>query len=364
MKRKTRIGFAGLGGIAKRIHLPVLSKMENVELVAGAEKDDYQRERVKKMFGFKEAYPDFEEMLDAGGLDAVYICLPNFLHHKSVMKALELGYHVLCEKPMGVTALEAQEMTDLAKEKGLVLMPGYNLRFVDNFIHARKIVQSGVLGKILQAQIVYLNPGPYLGWDPKSDWYLREGGYGVLYDIGGHMLDIFSTLYPEPMQVSGVKTNVVKGFEGFPVPTNISSSFILGDSTVCSLDLGWRTGSQMDRIVLHGTAGTLLVGRYYLEHIHRGVDPSDYVFNYLKNGSAVVKDTLSRIYRIIKGNKILKEYVTEADLFVKAVNGEAESPIRPEEAVTTLAVLEAIANSIDDADTGMGRSKGKKKAVQ
>jgi predicted dehydrogenase len=349
-KEKIRIGVAGLGGIAKRIHMPILHKMNGVELVAGAERDDYQRERVKRLFNLKSVYHDFEEMLDAGGLDAVYVCLPNFLHHRAVMKSLGLGYHVLCEKPMGLTAAEAVEMAALAREKGLVLMPAYNLRFVDVFRRAREIVLSGKLGRILQAQVVYLNPGPYLGWDPKSDWYLKEGGHGVLYDIGGHMLDIFSTIFPYPLEVRDVKTNLIRGFEGFSVPTNISSNFIAGESTLVSLDLGWRTGSQMDRISLHGTAGTLNVSRFFLQHLHRGTDPGDYFTNYIGNGLFVVKDTLDRIVNIARGNRILKEYLREAEAFIKALRGECPQPIEPEEAAVTLSVLEAIAASMDQPE--------------
>lgn len=359
---KIRIGIAGLGGIAKRIHLPILCKIKDVELTAGAERDDYQRERVKRLFNIKNVYPDFEEMLNAGGLDAVYVCLPNFLHYKAVMKALRLGCHVLCEKPMGLTSKEACEMVALARGKGLVLMPAYNLRFVDIFRQARQIVQSGKLGKIIQAQIVYMNPGPYLAWDPKSDWYLREGGYGVLYDIGSHMLDIFITLFPSPLEVRDFKTNILKGFEGFSVPTNVSSNFIIGDSTLVSLDLGWRTGSQMDRISLHGTAGTLNVSRYFIEHLHRGIDPSDYAINYLRNGYYIVRDTIDRIVNMVRGNRILIEYVRETEAFIKAVKGEIMSPIQPEDAISILSILESIASSIEDASITDISFKNKGKA--
>src|SRR2546423_7848001 len=128
-----RIGFIGLGGIATRMHLPILAQLPDVVVQAGSELNQAQAERTQRPFGLPAVYTSYQEMIAGEPLDAVYVCLPNFLHFEAASFALEHGLHVYCEQPMGLTSRAALTLAAEAERRKLVLMPGYNLRYHPHF---------------------------------------------------------------------------------------------------------------------------------------------------------------------------------------------------------------------------------------
>ena len=114
---KIKIGIVGLGTIAKNMHIPVLSTFENVEIKAAAEVDVKSGEEITKKWNISKLYGNYNEMYDDTDLDAVFVCLPNFLHYEAVKSALEYDLHVFCEKPMGLSADDAYELIKIAKKK-------------------------------------------------------------------------------------------------------------------------------------------------------------------------------------------------------------------------------------------------------
>jgi len=188
--KKIKVGIVGLGTISRKVHIPILSTFKDVKIEAAAEADVERGEVIAKKWNIPAVYSSFDDMYESSDLDAVFICLPNFLHYESVKKALEHGFHVFCEKPMGTSARDARELVELAEEYELVLAVGYNRRLQKNYVKAANTVKSLKLGNILQVHGVLVNPGPYGGWIPSSDWFLDEKGGGVLYDSGCHVLDI------------------------------------------------------------------------------------------------------------------------------------------------------------------------------
>jgi UDP-N-acetylglucosamine 3-dehydrogenase len=139
---KIRIGIIGLGGIATRMHIPALSSMPEVKIVAGAEINPFQAERTQQRFGIPRIYTNYQEMLDVEQLDAVYVCLPSYLHYEAAKAALEKRLHVYCEKPMGISAGEARELVEAAETNQVLLMPGYQLRFNKNYQRGKDLCES------------------------------------------------------------------------------------------------------------------------------------------------------------------------------------------------------------------------------
>ena len=184
MTEKLRIGVIGLGGVATRSHLPALAALPEVAIQAGAEIDSYQANRTKQRFGIPKVYATYQEMLEQEPLDAVYVCLPNALHYPAASAALRRSLHVYCEKPVGLSAQEAEDLARQAERAGLVLMPGYYLRFHEHFLRAQELLQERRLGKILQVQASALVSGPYRGWDPRAIGTLIRAA-GVRSTTGG-----------------------------------------------------------------------------------------------------------------------------------------------------------------------------------
>lgn len=120
MSKTYRIGIIGCGGIANGKHLPSLSKLGNVELVAFCDIVQERAEEAKEKYGSSEAqvYTDYQELLQDATIDIVHVLTPNISHAEISIAALESGKHVMCEKPMAKTAAEAQKMLEAAERTG------------------------------------------------------------------------------------------------------------------------------------------------------------------------------------------------------------------------------------------------------
>ncbi|WP_447560591.1 Gfo/Idh/MocA family protein, partial [Staphylococcus aureus] len=140
----------GCGGIANGKHLPSLAQIDDVEIVAFCDIDIEKAKIAATTFGKVNAkvYQDYQELLKDQTIDVVHICTPNYLHCDMTVHALEANKHVMCEKPMAKTTVEAQQMLDAAKRTGKKLTIGYQNRFrVDSqFLH--QVTARGDLGDI------------------------------------------------------------------------------------------------------------------------------------------------------------------------------------------------------------------------
>lgn len=148
-KRKIRYGVVGLGWIAQAAVLPAFAHTENSELVAlfsdAPEKLKVLGEQYHVSHTY--SYDEYEDYLDRGEVEAVYIALPNHLHCEYTVKAAKAGVHVLCEKPMAVTEEECETMIRACEDNGVKLMIAYRLHFEEANMQAVEIVRSGQIGE-------------------------------------------------------------------------------------------------------------------------------------------------------------------------------------------------------------------------
>ncbi len=348
--RKLRIGIVGLGRVSTKTHVPVLRSLEDVEIVAGADNNPERAQRVKDLFGLRNVYESYEEMYSSEELDAVYVCLPTFLHKAACMAALERGFHVLCEKPMGVSSAEAEEITELAEARKLVLMPGYKKRYAANFARAKQIINRGLLGNILHVQGTFLTPGPYISWDPKSEWYLDEKWHGTIYDVGCHIVDLL--LYIVPGEITRTATFSRNGFCGYNTPTNVSCVFEMDGGIVGDLSIGWRLSTDVISLSVHGTAGSITVSRDELSYINPATDPIDRILAFAGGALKETTSLLRKVLDKVRGQDFYMEDLIQARAFCKAARGESLPPIDGRSAVRVHRFLEQIVlSSVETDDT-------------
>ena len=112
------IGVVGAGAIAQLAHLPVLSKMRGVELVALCDNDRPKARALADRFEVPDTYTDIEDLLEADELDAVVIATPNHLHEPHVLSALAAGVDVLCERPLALTARGVERIVNAGRARG------------------------------------------------------------------------------------------------------------------------------------------------------------------------------------------------------------------------------------------------------
>lgn len=342
MVEKLRIGLIGLGGIATRAHLPALAAIPAVEVRAAAEVDSYQATRTQQRFGIPKLYDDYRDMLRQERLDAVYVCLPNALHYQAAAAALNRGMHVYCEKPVGLSAQEAETLADRAERTGLVLMPGYHLRFHKHFMRARDLLAARRLGRILQIQASAVYSGPYRGWDPKSDWHLNPNSGGPLYDWGSHVLDLLA--YITNIDIEVISAMAQKSLPGLPLKDNIVAAFQAHKEIVGTLNLAWGTRGNLLMLQIHGSAGSLIVSDDYYEHRTPTGGGLNKLGVLLGNSQEMLASKASAVIRRKSSDGI---YVKAASCFIDAIRGEVQIQSAKWDAVKVHRVLGAIATSVE-----------------
>ena len=204
---KLRIGIIGTGWIAES-HIESYLRMKDVKVVAMADLIPGKAEKFAKRYGVEGVtfYPDHKAMLDNEKLDAVSICTYNTQHAGPAIYALEKGVHVLLEKPFCVTTEEAVEVMRAEKKSGKILSIGFQPRLDENMQMIKKIVESGVLGKIYYIQ----TGGGRRRGIPNSTFIEKStGGIGAMGDIGCYSLDcVLNAIgYPKPLTVTGYTSN-------------------------------------------------------------------------------------------------------------------------------------------------------------
>jgi glucose-fructose oxidoreductase len=204
---KTRYAVVGLGYIAQAAALPAFRHATvNSELTALVSGNPRKLKALGRKYRVPNLYryEQFDEMLGSGLIDAVYIALPNDLHHRYAVAAARAGVHVLCEKPMAVSESECQQMIDAARSSGVKLMIAYRLHFEKSNLTAVAAARSGRLGELRIFNSVFANqvkPGN-IRLSP-----VAQGG-GTLFDIGIYCLNAARYLFrAEPTDVFAWSAN-------------------------------------------------------------------------------------------------------------------------------------------------------------
>ena len=191
--QKVRIGIIGCGGIANGKHMPSLAKIKNVEMVAFCDIVEEKAAKAAKQFGTADAKTyvgevAYKKLLEDKTIDVVHVLTHNTLHCAITCDALEAGKHVMCEKPMAVSSVEAQKMVDTAKKTGKLLTIGYQNRQNASARYLKAEADAGTFGDIYYAKATAIRRRAVPTWGVFLDEE-KQGG-GPLIDIGTHALDL------------------------------------------------------------------------------------------------------------------------------------------------------------------------------
>ena len=173
------LGLAGAGRMGRN-HLRAIADSSTVRVTAIAEPVETARALLPRMDA--AVYPDLDSMISAGGFDAVLVCVPSDFHLDTIKRLVSAGMPILCEKPVGVTAVEAREAADLTKRAGLPFQIGFWRRFVPSLKRLRDRIAGGELGEIYLVACYQ--------WDEKPPTaYFRTHSGGIFIDMGVHEFD-------------------------------------------------------------------------------------------------------------------------------------------------------------------------------
>jgi predicted dehydrogenase len=199
--RKLRAGIIGLG--VGQSHAKGYLSSPQAELIAVCDANETRLNDWASKWDISGRYTDYQQMLDEADLDIVSVCLPNAMHAKATIDALDSGVHVVCEKPMAQTVSEAEQMIEAAERNHRRLMVAYNYRYRPDSQWMYRMVQSGKLGTIYHVSASWRRETGIPGWG----WFgsKQMSGGGALIDLGVHVLDLGLWMmgFPKVKTVSG-----------------------------------------------------------------------------------------------------------------------------------------------------------------
>jgi len=188
---RIRVGVIGTSWWADLEHLPGLRARGDVEVAALCGRDPEKLRALAARHGVPRTETDWRALVEGGGLDALVVATPNATHHAIASAALEAGLHVICEKPLAMTAALARDLAARARARRRAALTFYTHRTVGAAAQVKRLVDRGFLGTPLTVVASYatgsqLKPGKPLSWRMRR----AEAGTGALGDIGSHVVDL------------------------------------------------------------------------------------------------------------------------------------------------------------------------------
>ena len=204
MSKRIRYAVVGMGHIAQVAVLPAFAHAKrNSELAALVSDDTTKRYELGRKYQVAQTYTydEYDQCLQQ--VDAVYIALPNSMHAEYTIRAAKAGVHVLCEKPMAVTASECQKMVKACRDHGVKLMIGYRLHFEEINLDVMDLIRKGRIGRPK-----YFNSSFSMTVRPGNIRTKSDMGGGTLYDIGIYCINAARYLFGgEPIEVQAMSVN-------------------------------------------------------------------------------------------------------------------------------------------------------------
>lgn len=338
-----KVATIGSGLIARLAHVPGYQSA-GAEVIATADIVEARANKLAADFNIPHVYTDYREMLARPDIQAVSVCVPNYLHKEITIAALQMGKHVLCEKPMAMNVEEATAMLEAERESGKMLMIGFNNRFRGDVQRLKQFVDGGALGDIYYAKTGYVRRrGTPFGWFSVK----AESGGGPVIDLGVHVIDMTRFMMGNPRPVS-VTASTYQKFRHYHIQDS---------QAWCSSDVtdGLRSGEQFDvedlasAFIRFDNGATMVVEVSWASNIKHG--DSTYSFLYGDKAGAqlspleiygVEHDTLVDRHIAVKEKNSHTEEITH---FVHCVETGEKPLSSAEQGVEIQQILDAIYES-------------------
>ena len=241
-----KVGIIGCGKIAQTRHIPEYLRNKR-SLITGVYDINFERATAVASEIGCVAYKNVEEMLESAEIDAVSVCSINKFHAQHTIQALEHGKHVLCEKPMGCTLQECEDMISAAKKAGKRLMIGHNQRLAEAHVLAKKMIADGRIGDVLHFRTTFGHGGPET-WSVDSgngSWFFdkNRSAMGVIADLGIHKIDLIQYLTGQGIvNASAILATLDKKFsDGKPIDVedNAIITCSLSGGAIGTIHMSW-----------------------------------------------------------------------------------------------------------------------------
>jgi predicted dehydrogenase len=303
---------------------PAIQRAENCEVVAIASRDVARAAGAAAELGIPAAYGSYADLLAADDIDAIYVPLPNDMHAEWVIKAASAGKHVLCEKPLAMSVVQATEMARACRDAGVKLQEAFMYRHHPQWVEAVRLLREGRIGDLVAVQSWF----SFYNDDPTNIRNRPENGGGAIMDVGCYNINVARMLFgDEPVRVESV----------------IHHDAGMGIDIVSSAVLGFPSGGQStftcstradDNQWVHivGTAGRIEI------EVPFNPPPDRETRIFVTVGGDPAPATAAETIVL----PAVDQYTIQAELFARAVLDDTPVPVPISDAVANMRVIEAV----------------------
>lgn len=321
---RIRWGVLSTAKIGREKVIPATQQSQFGSVVAIASRDLSHAKDVATKLNIERAYGSYDELLSDPNVDAVYIPLPNHMHVPWSLRALAAGKHVLCEKPIGLSVLEAEELANgAAAQPQLKVMEAFMYRFHPQWQAARQLVRDGRIGELrtIDSQFSYYND------DPLNIRNQPGMGGGALMDIGCYPISLSRFLFgAEPVRaMSHIELDPTTQVDRL---TSAVLEFAAGTAT-------FTCGTQIapyQRVNIFGTTGRIEI------EIPFNAPPDRPCRIWLQTGAELGSAEEIRF-------DVCNQYTLQADVFARAILDDTPVPTPLADAIANMRVIERVVAS-------------------
>ena len=320
-------GIISTAKIGRDRVVPAMMKGEMCEFCAVASRDIAAAREYAEELGIPKAYGSYEELLADPEIEAVYNPLPNNLHVPLTIKAAEAGKHVLCEKPIAMTAEEAQTLIAVRDRTGVRIEEAFMVRHHPQWLRVRDLIRQGKIGRLRTLQAVFT----YMNVDPNNIRNIPETGGGGIYDIGCYPIVISRFVFDDE------PTRAVSLVERDPeMKTDRLASAMLdfpeGQAMfMCSTQL-----AKYQRVQILGTEGRIEVQIPYNA-------PDDVPCRIFFDSGLELGDITAEVEEF----DIVNQYTVQGDAFSRGLRDGTPPEYPIEDSIKNMRVIDAIFRSAE-----------------
>jgi predicted dehydrogenase len=322
---KIRWGVLGVAKIATAKIIPAMQRGRSSVVTVIASRDPARAEAAARAFGVPKAYGSYEALLADPDVDAVYIPLPNHLHVPWTIRAAEAGKHVLCEKPIALSADEARQLPAVRERTGVQIQEAFMVRTHPQWVKARELVQAGRIGE-LRTMIGHFS---YFNLDPANIRNVPEFGGGGLMDIGCYLVNTSRFIFDrEPERVTCVvdRDPILKIDRTSSMVLDFGGGHLAG---TCSTQM-----APYQRVQICGAKGRIEI------EIPFNAPPDRACRLFVDSGQDLFGSGIETIEL-----PVCDQYTIQADLFSDAVLAGRPVPLPIEDAILNMACIDALFRS-------------------
>lgn len=203
--RRLRWGVSGCGNFTENQFIPALQLLPRSKIISVYSSDNSRARFIADKYSIQNAFSDFDSFLNSD-IDCVYIGSANYNHYPQVLKAARAGKHILCEKPVAMNSVQAQEMIEVCKANNVQLSVNYVHRHHPLVVKAKEIIDKGMIGRIVSIT-AHFN----IDFAPNGNFRFNKelSGGGALRDIGTHMIDLLRYFGGDITSIEGITDNII-----------------------------------------------------------------------------------------------------------------------------------------------------------